>query len=100
MESVKNFLWTEKSEFPKLVYVEWLDHCGSAESGWEHMTHAQERVAEHVWSVGWVMAEDEDVINIIPHMSKCNYASGAMTILKCCVVKAVQLKDPRDWESK
>ena|SRR5690348_7859102 len=97
-EGKRETVFVDHEKYPFLFYIVWLDHCGSAEAGWEHLSHATDRIAETVWSVGWVMSEDETTINIIPSITQCGFTQGSMTILKSCIIEAKQLDCPKKWE--
>lgn len=50
-----------------LVLVEWLDHTEDGPH-WKDMDSIDTNIA-HCFSVGWVLAEDDQVLTISPHLS-------------------------------
>ena len=83
---------------PRLYWIEWLDHCGPADPGWESLDIAASREPEYVRSVGWVMSDQDEHLVFVPTMSSEGFTQGSMCIVKKCIHKIVQLEDPTDWE--
>ena len=76
----------------RLAYVEWQDSYGVS-AIWQETKNAKP-IQHKCFSVGWIIAENEDVIVLVPHLSPANnkidaeeQGCGDMTIPKCSIVK-------------
>lgn len=49
----------------RLQLIEWLDHT-EGDSNWQ--SPSEEMEITHCFSVGWVMAENQHVVKLVPHM--------------------------------
>lgn len=80
---------------PELVLVEWMD-SRRPEAAWQHLADAQAWSACRCSSVGFLVADDEEVKVLAPNMADMDDASnvqlsGAIVIPSSCVLSMVRL---------
>ena len=69
----------------KLVKLGWIDSRGVSES-WATFEQLKDHGLYLVWSVGWVLNETDDYIQICPHIgSDPDQGCGDMTIPKFAI---------------
>jgi len=80
----------------RLVKVKWVDSYGCT-SAWGFIED-KDPIAHHCYSVGWLVAESDAAIVVVPHLSPENKAidsdehgCGDMTIPKCSIIEIVDL---------
>ena len=79
----------------KCDYVEWRDAYGVS-AQWQEIQDVKPTVLI-CCSIGWVVAETEDCLTIVPHMSQTNHdhaeqqGCGDMTIPKSAIVRRVNV---------
>lgn len=82
--------------------IKWADSYGVSAS-WEEINPVDEIPHVHCFSIGYIVAEDEEHIVVVPHMHPENDVIGAtesgcgdMTIPKCSIVEREILKARKD----
>ena len=82
-----------------LVFVRWVDSFGSS-SEWSE-TEGLEAKSHVCHSVGWLKAESDDSIVVIPHISPANseigsdeHGCGDMTIPKRAIIEQIEILLP------
>ena len=80
---------------PELVLVEWMD-SRRPEAAWQHLSDAQAWSACRCSSVGFLIADDDEVKVLAPNMADMDDASnvqlsGAIVIPSSCVLSIVRL---------
>lgn len=80
---------------PELVLVEWMDSRRPA-AAWQHLADAQAWSACRCSSVGFLIADDDDVKVLAPNMADMDDASniqlsGAIVIPTSCVLSMERL---------
>lgn len=86
---------------PLLFLIEWMDHVGFEDGGWKPLSAVHDLLNPiKVSSVGWVLAETDDHITVIPTMVRNGDCCGAMSILKSDIIKSTKLSqhDKTDWK--
>lgn len=84
----------------KLVYVEWRDAVGAGHEWSELDRLTQERRTTVIRSVGWCLADTDEEIVLVPHVSFEKSDSvepqgcGDMAIPKAAIVVQCELKPP------
>ena len=68
----------------RLVKINWVDSRG-VQSHWAHLSDQETSICRCV-SVGFVMAENDEFIDIAPHHAG-DQTCGNMTIPKVCITK-------------
>lgn len=77
-----------------LVYVEWIDSRAS-NGRWHHVEDMESKPVL-MKSVGWVLSETKDHIQIVPHLGdEDSQGAGDMTIPKCAALKILNMRVPR-----
>lgn len=76
-----------------LVWVCWVDAMGVS-TDWTAIEALKKQQAPPHYSVGWLLAETEEKIIILPHWGENNYGCGEMTIPRANV-KAVYWLKPK-----
>ena len=85
---------------PLLWYMEWLDHVTHREGGWKTIG-TDNLTPMKVICTGWVVAESDSSIYMVNHLdtNDGDHLAG-QSIVKSCIVKAVQLHDHCDWRKE
>lgn len=79
-----------------LVYVEWMDSRGVSAS-WEHLETLQENDLCIIRSVGWLLREESDFIQIVPHLGiDPDQGCGDMTIPVSQISRRIVLDIPAE----
>lgn len=74
----------------ELVYLEWVDSAGY--TGWQKLETLQHNMdALSIKSVGWIVAENQDILTIVPHISPSS-GCGDLTIPKAVITKCRIIK--------
>ena len=70
-----------------LARICWVDSRGVSES-WAPLEQLREHDLCHVWSVGWIINETEEFIQVCPHLgTDPDQGCGDMTIAKQAIVR-------------
>lgn len=79
----------------KLVYVEWVDSRGVSEN-WNTFAWLKENDICVVRSVGWLLQDTKELIQIVPHIGDDpEQGCGDMTIPRSQVKRMTALKLPK-----
>jgi hypothetical protein len=71
----------------KLAKVCWVDSRGVS-AHWQELEHIRNDGVCHVWSVGWVIRDTEEFIQLCPHIGHDpDQGCGEMSIPKVAIVK-------------
>lgn len=89
----------ENKHLPQLVMIEWLDSAQPLPS-WRHLDDLPELAVVKCVSVGWLVAENDDVKMLAPNIGGCcsgenSQASGFIRIPASAVTRIVGLAEIR-----
>ena len=84
----------------RLVHIEWRDSYSIGTTAWVNLKEMGSATSpDIIHTVGWVHAETQDWISIVPHISfdrakpnKPRTISGHMSIPKCSIINVRELK--------
>jgi len=78
---------------PHLELIHWHDHS-SPGVAWSDLTDLCSPHRMKIFSVGWIVYEDENVLVTVPTTSTAGGALGSVKILKPDIVKRWKITDP------
>ena len=73
--------------FKNLCFVEWMDARGTSPD-WRTIDEAKNDGTCICHTIGWVIEETDEFIQIAPHFSDDEEVSGDMTIPKSAIIKS------------
>lgn len=80
---------------PSLEIVKWVDHSSFAEATWRPFEAYTDGETFVVFSVGWVIYEDKEVVVLLSTASRTNEKGfGDMKILKKAIQHRWKINDP------
>lgn len=85
----------------RLVLVEWQDSHALTTGGWMHLDGEYSTEPRTIFSVGWLLVDDERSKIIVPHRNEetpTTYAQGAgvISIPTRCIVRMVELREAKE----
>ena len=80
-----------KVDYP-MVYVQWVDHCSEAHSGWKDVGIIKELEPIVVETIGFLLKETEDKFVVAGTVTMDNDCTGEMCIERGAVKKYKVLK--------
>lgn len=90
---------------PRLEVIKWLDHSSfrRVTGTWtqtKDLIKDVDKTGLYMFSVGWVVYENSDVVVMVAHGDRTSNVDGDITIVKDAIVKRWALKDPSNKEQE